>query len=352
MGDIAAVACRDALGCWGWIEAYRDCSDRPFDDDDLELLASAGSSLSRVLRRGCTVAAPGTACEPAAPGVIVLNPDLSVVSRTAGARAWIDAMPAAGLFAAWGILPPVVYPVATRAREGEAAAGARALDRGVDGRWAVVEAASLEGDGTGKIAVTLRAAAPAETFGLLCRAYALTHRERNVVTALVAGLDTRAVTEQLVISRHTVQDHLKSVFDKVGVRSRRELLATFSAPDDRRSRGQATATPRPGEAEPGRSRAFDRVTGGRHRFNDAWARCRDSRQSSSQEPAGENFDFDDAQQMRRRLPGSSQSSCAMLLPERSWPHSELAGQRPTTRRQQAIGLTTQRPKALPDAHVL
>jgi len=104
----------------------------------------------------------------------------------------------------------------------------------VDGRWLAVEAASLEGDGTGKIAVTLRAAAPAETFGLLCRAHALTHRERDVVAALVAGLDTRAVTERLVISRYTVQDHLKSVFEKVGVRSRRELLTTFSAPDDRR----------------------------------------------------------------------------------------------------------------------
>ena len=84
------------------------------------------------------------------------------------------------------------------------------------------------------IAVTVRAAAPAETFDLLCRAYALTHREWEVVGALVAGLDTHALTERLVISRHTVQDHLKSVFQKVGVRSRRELLATFNAPDDHR----------------------------------------------------------------------------------------------------------------------
>jgi DNA-binding CsgD family transcriptional regulator len=231
IGDIAAAACRDALGCWGWIEAYRDGGDRPFDDDDLELLASAGSSLSSALRRGFTAATPGNAPEPAAPGVIVLNPDLSVVSRTAGARAWIDTLPAAGLFAAWGILPAIVYPVATRARGG-AVAGAHALERGADGRWVMIEAASLEGDGAAKIAVTLRAAPPAQTFELLCRAYALTRRERDVVAALVAGLDTRAVTERLVISRHTVQDHLKSVFQKVRVRSRRELLATFSAPDD------------------------------------------------------------------------------------------------------------------------
>jgi DNA-binding CsgD family transcriptional regulator len=132
-----------------------------------------------------------------------------------------------------GILPAIVYPVATRARSG-AVTGAHALERGVDGRWVMIEAAPLEGDGPAKIAVTLRAAAPAETFDLLCRAHALTHRERDIVKALVAGLDTRAVTERLVISRHTVQDHLKSVFLKVGVRSRRELLATFSAPDDQR----------------------------------------------------------------------------------------------------------------------
>jgi DNA-binding CsgD family transcriptional regulator len=78
-------------------------------------------------------------------------------------------------------------------------------------------------------AVTLRAASASETSCLLCRAYALTQREREVVAAIVDGLDTRAVSTRLFISQHTVQDHLKSVFGKIGIHSRRELLATFSA---------------------------------------------------------------------------------------------------------------------------
>jgi len=126
-----------------------------------------------------------------------------------------------------------VYPVATLSRSRDAATVAHALERAVDGRWVMIEAAPLEGDADGKIAVTVRGAAPTETFDVLCRAYALTQRERDVVTALVAGLDTRAVTERLFISSHTVQDHLKSVFEKIGVHSRRELLTTFNASADR-----------------------------------------------------------------------------------------------------------------------
>jgi DNA-binding CsgD family transcriptional regulator len=229
IGDEAVLACRDALGCWGWIKAYRDSSDPSFAEEDLHLLAEVGPSLGSALRRGINGARDGAAPAASAPGVIVLDRDLRPISWTAGARNWLDALPAATLFAAWGILPALVYPVAALARTPTAATQAHAIERAVDGRWVKIEAAPLDGESGGSIAVVVRGAAPAETFELLCRAYALTHRERQVVAALIAGLDTRAVTEQLFISRHTVQDHLKSVFDKVGVHSRRELLATFSA---------------------------------------------------------------------------------------------------------------------------
>jgi DNA-binding CsgD family transcriptional regulator len=229
IGDEAVVACRDAFGCWGWIKAYRDSSDRGFDDADLELLADVAPSLGALLRRRLVEPATTGVVEPTPPGVIVLGPTLAPVSWTAGARAWVDALPAAAIFALWGMLPAVVYPVATLSRTAAPASGARALERAVDGRWVMIEAALLEGDDDQRFAVTLRGAGPAETFNLFCRAYGVTSRERDVVEALVAGLDTHAIVERLFISRHTVQDHLKSVFQKVGVRSRRELLATFNA---------------------------------------------------------------------------------------------------------------------------
>ena len=164
--------------------------------------------------------------------MIVLDRDLRVVGWTGGARNWAEALPAASLFAAWGMLPAAVYPAAVLARSGSGANETHALQRAVDGRWVKIEAAPLDGEDGGRIAFVLRAAAPAETFELLCRAYALSRRERDVVAALLGGLDTRAISARLCISPHTVQDHLKSVFRKTGAHSRRELLARFSGASD------------------------------------------------------------------------------------------------------------------------
>jgi DNA-binding CsgD family transcriptional regulator len=51
----------------------------------------------------------------------------------------------------------------------------------------------------------------------------LSARERDVAQQIVSGATTAEACAALHISPYTLQDHLKSIFDRVGVRSRGEL---------------------------------------------------------------------------------------------------------------------------------
>src|SRR5215212_485766 len=64
---------------------------------------------------------------------------------------------------------------------------------------------------------------------LIVDAYSLTKREGQITRLVLRGLSTAEVSEELHITANTVRDHFKSIFDKVGVRSRRELVGQVFA---------------------------------------------------------------------------------------------------------------------------
>ncbi|HEY4894894.1 MAG TPA: helix-turn-helix transcriptional regulator [Solirubrobacteraceae bacterium] len=162
-----------------------------------------------------------------APGLIVLAVDGSLVSANPAAAVWLEEIDAS---LSGGEVPIEVHAVAGRLRRlGPSAVGVphlRVLTRA--GRWATLHASWLPSDeARANVAVIIEASTPAEVAPLVMIAYGLTAQERAITQLVCQGLSTREMAARLQITVNTVQDHLKPVFEKAGVRSRRELVATI-----------------------------------------------------------------------------------------------------------------------------
>jgi DNA-binding CsgD family transcriptional regulator len=62
-------------------------------------------------------------------------------------------------------------------------------------------------------------------------AFGLSAREKEVLSEAIRGLSSREIAESLVISRRTVEKHLESIYNKLGVDSRAAAVARVLAPD-------------------------------------------------------------------------------------------------------------------------
>ena len=81
----------------------------------------------------------------------------------------------------------------------------------------------------GPVAVVVEPAKSAQIAPIIVEAYRLTPREQQITQAVARGLSNPQIAASLHLSTHTVRDHLKAVFGKVGVGSRGELVATLFA---------------------------------------------------------------------------------------------------------------------------
>jgi len=207
---------------------YREPGDRQFGGDELNLLRTVSPHLAEGAKKGLLIGEASDPEGPDAPGLVVLDDEWRVESLTPGVERWLAELPD-GDWKARRKLPSSVVAVAGRALRtvdsadaaGEVAV-ARVLSRA--GRWIVLHGAALVTDRARRVAVIVEPAHPARITPLLMAAYGLTEREQEITRRVLCGDSTAEIAERLVVSPHTVQQHLKSIFEKTGVRSRRDLV--------------------------------------------------------------------------------------------------------------------------------
>jgi DNA-binding CsgD family transcriptional regulator len=223
--ELRATARGDGL-TWGLLGLYRPTSSTGFSAAEAAFVAAVSHTLARGLRMGLIVSASRR--EPVAdgPAVLVLDAQNQVISASGAAAIRLEQLGAS----LWEELPIQLAAVVAGARalaSGLTEHVPRARVRAADGQWLVIHAARLDhASGAGdNVVVTIEQARPPEVIPLLIAAFGLTAREQEVVKRVLAGDSTREIAGLLHMSPYTVQDHLKSIFAKCQVSSRRELIA-------------------------------------------------------------------------------------------------------------------------------
>ncbi|MHB8399815.1 MAG: helix-turn-helix transcriptional regulator, partial [Candidatus Limnocylindrales bacterium] len=227
--DEARVAFVDSETCWGAALFLRSAGHSDYTPAEIAFLAELSRPIAQTLRRSLLTQALAAGEGDEAPGLLVIDAADHIESLTEPALRWMAELAEVGISVP-DRLPSSVAAVAAvaRAEPGSARAGAarvRAVTRG--GRWLVLHGALLEGTADGKVAVIIEPARSPEIAPLIVQAYGLTPREREVAELVLQGGSTTEIAAALSVSPYTVQDHLKAIFEKVGVRSRREMVGRF-----------------------------------------------------------------------------------------------------------------------------
>lgn len=230
IADVASIVFRDQYGCWGFLDLWR--RDGPFSGHECELLSDLARVVTPSLRRSLvSTFAYGLSDSDlqGGPVVVLLSDDLELLTQTPQTDSYLRAL-----------LPTDADRAPVPAGAYNVAAQLLAQEGGVDahppwarvhlraGLWVTLRAARMEGAARvagASIAVSIEPTGPTERTAFYARAIGLTAREAELLHHLVGGSDTRELAHRLYVSEHTVQDHLKSIFEKAGVNSRRVLVA-------------------------------------------------------------------------------------------------------------------------------
>jgi DNA-binding CsgD family transcriptional regulator len=232
LGDELRAVLRTGDDCWGLMCLHREAGGS-FSEAEVQLVKRLAPHLGAGLRTGLLIAGAGEAPAADAPGLVVLDGSGELVAATSAAREWFAEL---RVDTGGGSSVPLEVTAAAALLRRDHGADPATRDARVvprlrvrtrAGRWVVLHSSWLDDAeaGAAQIAVIVEPAAPREVAAVIMAAYGLTERERAVTGLVCRGRSTAQIAAELRISANTVQDHLKAVFDKTGVRSRREVMS-------------------------------------------------------------------------------------------------------------------------------
>ncbi|MCT1458216.1 helix-turn-helix transcriptional regulator [Aestuariimicrobium sp. p3-SID1156] len=231
VGDELRAICRDRTSPWGALSLFRPQKDIAFSVAETCFMASVSGVIAHGVRQGILRQRAVTPPSASAPAVLIVDARGEVHLRSAHAEGLLALLEwRERPHSAPATFPPLFWTLVAAARvhaQQDPQSSTHTRVRTAQGGWLVLHAAPLHGPDSrpGDVAVTITHARAPEVMSLLLAASGLTDRECQVAELVLRGASTKEIAATLCLSPYTVQDHLKVVFGKVGVRSRRELIS-------------------------------------------------------------------------------------------------------------------------------
>lgn len=209
---------------WGAVHVARRESSGAFSQGDADALAQLVPLIAEGIRGALRFDAARRVGGAEAPGLVVLDAAGEVELVTPPALPMLASIGAPGIAPEEGEMPSPVIALAAFVRDQDATAGGNVVT--VPGRDGLVTLHASKPDQAGdRIAIVIEPARGPRAATVRLEAHGATAREREVATMIARGLSNPEIAEALVLSPHTVNDHVKSLFEKLDVASRQELVA-------------------------------------------------------------------------------------------------------------------------------
>jgi DNA-binding CsgD family transcriptional regulator len=212
---------------WGNLQLNRKTGGAPFSEADRAFLRAAAPLAGAALRRAL-LEEPAHTDPTRGPGVVILDESGVIISATAEAEAWLEELADGWRKYTTNVnIHPELLMLSLSTLTEPGAVTRRVRLRTLNGTWLVAHASPLAG--SEQVALVLEPAKASEIAPIVIEAYGLTPREIEVTRLTARGLSTDEIASTLFLSRHTIRDHLKAIFEKVGVCTRGELTSKLFA---------------------------------------------------------------------------------------------------------------------------
>ncbi|MBD8837654.1 LuxR family transcriptional regulator [Paenibacillus sp. CFBP 13594] len=238
-GDELRAVLVSGDACWGYLTLYRKTESAVFTEEERWMIQSWTASIASMLRStSLTLIDEITSESPEEPGILITSDTFQLLSLNASAQYWLSQLRTLEHVGP-DILPRPVRAVsshlqrknrAERAEDTQLApdSPSKVCIQLPDGRYLILHASLMQQlKGPDQIAIRLEQAMPQDLLPLLAESHGLSSRERELLGYVLRSYSSKEIAAAMHISVYTVQDHLKSIFAKTKISSRRELIWYF-----------------------------------------------------------------------------------------------------------------------------